>query len=300
MMSARTHRSARPDLLGLLLGFLAVCLSWGCKSENAATPDARVDLPVADQQAHPDTLQTRDIGMPDSDPTSKIFVILESPQHLSTGHLATFKPGFRITLQNYFQQDDGLAVASKQLALLALPERTPVDGAWIPRNGSATTTEFTPVKPLAMDKEYLIQATPTALVQVNREKTVFRVGSLPRVVGISFGSTNMNQVYDGFTVHLSEGVPTSTFFAAVTVSLDGKPLALTLKTTSTFAATLALALPGGFDLQKVYTIEVAPDVGASKKLDSDYQGKESTTAFKLAIKAGDYLNDKAWTPNLSY
>lgn len=285
----------------LLLACLALLSLTGCKSDNATAPDARVDLPaVADQRVSEDALESRDLGRPDSDPSPRISLRFIVPGHLTTGHPISVKPKFRLTSVYNYHQGDELVVASKQLRVLSLPARSPVAGDWIPENGAKDAAEFTPAKSFTDDAEYLIEAIPSALVHVDREKTVFRVGSLPRIIQISFASLDKNQVYDALSIRLSEGVPTSAFFAAVKVSVDGKPLSLALRTTSTLTDTLALKLPGGFEIQKLHTIEVAPDVGASKKLDSTYQGKESTTPFSLAIKPVDHLNDSAWTPPLSY
>ncbi len=284
------------------LGILAVCVTTiifgACKDDN------KQDIPidggvVVDLAKVADSMSSHDIGRPDMETTPKISIAINSPRHFSTGHETTFQPS--ITIQRHFyDKDDALALATKQLKVLAVPELTEVEGTWTPVLDSKTNAHFVPTKPLTGDKEYILQATSTALIEAPREKTVFRVGSLPRIVQISFGSLDSNQIHDGLSIMLSENVPTASLVAALKVSADGKALSLTSRSTGEMTYNLGLKLAGGFDINKEHTIEIQPDVGAPKMLDSEYKGKESSKAFTVTLKPVDHLTNTPWMPQVSY
>ncbi len=256
-----------------------------------------LDLPAGEVHVQPpDQGVMKDVSSPDLTQQTMLRTRIEHPLHLSSGHLASAFVWLKVLPQVYWK-DDALAVAQKQVALLALPDRQPVPGTWSSRNGSKTEGIFTPKAPLVEGEAYLVHVTPTTLVKPERAKTEFWVGSMPRVTYIGFGSKQKNNVIDTLAIKLSESVPTASFAAATKVFVNGKRLQLTLVTQSTVAYVLLLERPGGFEVSQAHRITIAPDIGAPKKLDSQYKGKESTLPFELELTPN--VKD-TWTPPLSY
>lgn len=284
-------RRPRPSRLQTSLAL--VLLLSGCKTPNKHAHklqvlDARKDSGSSCSSA-------------DANQTPGVFVSGIVPSHLTTGLSPAAVVRLKVTTRNV-PLHDAVNQVKAGFLLTMLPSRTPIAGDWTSTtDGTMTKLVFTPKLTLAANQEYLINLPQTALIKSQRAVYAFRVGSLPRVSSVYFEPSAGNKArVDMLIIRFSEFVKTDAVASALKVSVGGKAVTLSLVNPGRSNPSVLLTQVGGMDATSEHTIEIGTDVGLPAKLDSDYVGKESASAFRITLKPSDYAGIKPWRPNLTF
>jgi len=293
------------------LGWSIACavLAASCSNPTETTADSGA---VADKGAPHDSGTQRDAkgGWPDMYPIPYVGVSVITPYHLMTALPVDFKSADRpISVGLYpYKVDPATAKTQLQSAFTVMTRETkqPVQGVW---TFDWQGNRFVP-STLTKDTEYLIEIKKQGYLLPSREYTAFRVGSLPRVVAVSFqeSATSANDV-DLLVLTFSERLDVTKVGAALTLKTTGasaKFLATTVTTPTSMSPTwqIGFQLPAGVSISTKLSITLGTDVGSPTgvALDGKYTGVAGSGPFALELVPQDYLGSKngKWEPNLSF
>jgi len=231
--------------------------------------------------------------IPEMDPY--VRVTIGSPMHLQTNVDPLRKIEFIVlaaglsdsVAETYIQQAVSLKTLTGQISVAGSFDAQVYNQA----------IYFIPSKPLAMDTEYVIEVVPSKYVKVSRTRSLFHVGSMPRVKGIGFpeSSAKPGQV-EKIVVVFSEAISQSTAIASAKVTDVASSQLLSASTTPVtgYASYLHIDLATPHPQDKSIEIEIGTNVGAKAGglLDGLYKSVAGSGPFKLRLTPRD-VHDSA-------
>lgn len=290
----------------------AVTAVTGCKSTTSNRPTADSRVAGADASVRLDTrsVALNDVGSSiDSDPTPRGEVGCNRPKHLTSNVLPEVEIECWLSAR-YVPEEQVVGLLKENFALLLMPERTKLSGSWKNVDTSRIRQlNFVPEKPLKLGRGYLIEITPQPLLTPNRQMSDFHVGSLPRVVGVKFGSTTgkLDAPLDLLGITFSENIDTKLAYRSIVVRKQGDAGALELSPIEPTAPQnpgIAFIAAQPFEEQAVYEIELPSSISTALgvSFDTDYDGKAGGSPQVITVRPADYnaKTDQSWTPILSY
>lgn len=256
------HRTSKSVwLVACWLLFLMGCSTESGNLQKTGTTDSGVAMPQ---------VKVRDI-MP------MHFSSMAKPDTTITATVERWKLGL----------DDAIKRLDASTSVTTWPGNKAVAGSWKVSSG----IEFKPSAPLA-DGDYLVRIKPDGdKLKVEREHTLFHVGSLPRVkqVRVTFGSKAaiQSKTYEAIFVWMSEPTDPSKWTLTVEAKQGGTFKALSAVNTS--GSTFKLSAP--IDVNSELRVTLGTEVGASSgvKLDGAYTGQAGSGAFSATFVPKDYL-----------
>ena len=215
------------------------------------------------------------------------------------------RPEIRLSLSfRHYTGSQARKALESAFSLHDLETNTLVVGSWNSTtiNKSTETMVFSPKAALGDGSEYKIEVKLSGTMQMERPVTLFRVGSLPRVTEIVFGSSQKKGgEVDRLDIFFSETINPGKVKQGFRLLADGKASTISLSDATPnvippVRAVSWVAKPA-FDPKQLYELRISPDVGAPKKLDSEYKGTESTVDFVVKVTPTDLTNGH-WVPDL--
>lgn len=291
------------------VGVLAISL-FSC-STSGNNPDANPDaFGQSDVKAMMDSAVLGESspdtnGAPSADASSipEVLVDVVSPMHLRTNWVQE-----TVVLQYTvpFAKLDAATAQAEVLSaftLVVLPAMTQIQGSWkIEEASNATTATFTPSTALDPSLEHQVTLAETGHVVPSREHTLFRVGSLPRIVAVEFApSPSTPTDVEHMLLRFSEGVSSASVASATTIKDSvANTLPATLTTSCTACADVLFKLPTGVAMTDTLDLVVTADVGAptGQLLDGKYTGTAGSGTFAVSLVPQKHVASSPWVPSL--
>jgi len=294
-------------LFAAIMLAMAACNGSSPRSADLLNhPDAASGLAdkgaALDSSSSATDLPSKDLACPDLRAFNPRFVLLAGPRHL-TSNLGTDVKVW-VSIHPVDQPDPKAAKAAitSAFSLVSLPGKKPVAGK-LTLNYKARRASFVPTSKFTLNTTYLIRLKKGHLVAPLREYSLFRVGSLPQVRGISTRAKQATpSEMDYIGIDFSEPVDRAKAIAAISIRSAKTNVALKLKPAASTGVHTGILFyaPAGTRMADALNITVGIDVGAPTgvKLDGKYTGKPGSGSFKVQIVPAK--NAAGWEPALSF
>lgn len=220
-----------------------------------------------------------------------------SPEHLRTNYRAD-EP---LIIHTYGSQKVSPAAWQAKLeaatTVVTWPAQAVVQGSWQHTFSTPYYESKFSFKNTVPEGDYVLRIMESGFTVLPRSKTLFRIGSLPRVIGVSISASNKSLSpvqYDLVRPRFSEAVnlPAIQGSLEVQAATGWQPLS--------YAAPL-FTLSSGLDLTAPLRIRVKADVGAEsgKLLDGTFQGTPGSDFEAVFVPKQYAESNQPWIPALS-